>query len=47
MKSPVVSLCCLSCDDVGPWHPATGICHVPLHYWCLGLSYGTEFTSTL
>ena len=47
MKSPVVPLCCLSCDDVGPWHPATGICHVPLHYWWLGLSYDRKFISTL
>ena len=47
MKSPVASLCCLSCDDVGPWHPATGICHVPLHYWWLGLSYDRKFISTL
>jgi hypothetical protein len=38
MKYPVVSMCCLICDDVGLWHPATGIYHIPVHYWRLGLS---------
>jgi hypothetical protein len=47
MKNPVVSMCCLISDDVGLWHLATGIYHVPHHYWRLGLYSDTNIHTHL